>query len=111
MTGWKPIQDAPKDGRSVLRGPGSKIAPAERDALITQSLRTLEHRSIYPILVMALATGMRRGKLLALRWKDVNLDGGMVQVEQSLEQTKSGLRFKPPKTKHGRRSISLPPRP
>jgi integrase len=32
-----------------------------------------------------------------------------VQVEQSLEQTKSGLRFKSPKTKHGRRSITLPP--
>jgi integrase len=72
-------------------------------------LHTLEGRTIYPILVMALATGMRRGELLALRWKDVNLDGGSVQVEQSLEQTKSGLRFKSPKTKHGRRSITLPP--
>jgi integrase len=51
---------------------------------------------------------MRRGELLALRWKDVDLDGGKLRVEQSLEQTKTGLRFKGPKTKHGRRQISLP---
>jgi integrase len=57
--------------------------------------------------MVGLATGMRRGELLALRWKDVNLDTGRVQVEQSLEQTKAGLRFKGPKTKHGRRQFSI----
>jgi integrase len=31
------------------------------------------------------------------------------KVERSLEQTKAGLRFKCPKTKHSRRTISLPP--
>jgi integrase len=56
-----------------------------------------------------LATGMRRGELLALRWRDVDLDRGRLRIEQSLEQTKAGLRFKSPKTKHGRRSISIPP--
>lgn len=73
-------------------------------------LRGLRGRSIYPVCVLALATGMRRGELLALRWCDVDLDGGALQVEQSLEQTKRhGLRFKSPKTKHGRRRITLPP--
>ena len=32
-----------------------------------------------------------------------------LRVERSLEETKAGLRFKPPKTAHGRRTISLPP--
>jgi integrase len=79
--------------------------------------------------VVGLATGMRRGELVALRWKDVDLDGRRIRVEQSLEQTKppravssgsiatsaSGgrakpvLRFKAPKTKAGRRSITIPP--
>ena len=72
-------------------------------------LETLRHRSIYPILVVALATGMRRGELLALRWADVDLEAAIVRVERSLEQTKAGLQFKSPKTRHGRRSISLPP--
>jgi hypothetical protein len=33
---------------------------------------------------------------------------GKVRVERALEQTKAGLRFKEPKTKHGRRSIKVP---
>lgn len=77
-------------------------------AQVQTVLRTLEGRSVYSILVTALATGMRRGELLALRWRDIDLDGSALRVEQSLEQTKSGLRFKSPKTKFGRRSITLP---
>jgi integrase len=71
-------------------------------------LLKLRDRTLYPIVLLFLATGMRRGELLALRWKDVDLDGARLRVEQSLEQTKLGLRFKSPKTKHGRRAITLP---
>jgi integrase len=72
-------------------------------------LQCLRGRALYPIIALALATGMRRGELLALRWGDLDLDAGRIQVERSLEQTKGGLRFKEPKTKHGRRSIKIPP--
>jgi len=69
----------------------------------------LRGRSIYPIVALAIATGMRRGELLALRWKDIDTDGARLRVERSLEQTKkNGLVFKSPKTKHGRRTICLP---
>jgi integrase len=89
-----------------------RVASVELELLTPEQaqavLRKLEGRSIYPILVMALATGMRRGELLALRWGDVDLDGAVLRVEQSIEQTKAGLRFKSPKTKFGRRSITLP---
>jgi integrase len=70
-------------------------------------LQCLRGRALHPIIMLALATGMRRGELLALRWCDVDLDAGTAQVARSLEQTKAGLRFKEPKTKHGRRSIKL----
>ena len=72
-------------------------------------LTRLECHTLYPIVALALTTGMRRGELLALRWKDVDLDGAAVRVERALEETGAGLRFKAPKTKHGRRTISLPP--
>ncbi len=71
-------------------------------------LRKLRGRSLYPIIALAIASGMRRGELLALMWKNVDLDGARLRVEHSLEQTKAGLRVKPPKTRHGRRTISLP---
>lgn len=70
-------------------------------------LQKLQGRSLYMIAATALATGMRRGELLALRWHDVDLER---RVEQSLETTtRSGPRFKAPKTKYGRRN-DRPPR-
>lgn len=74
---------------------------------IADTLTKLRGRSIFPIAVLALATGMRRGELLALRWSDVDLDNGRLCVERSLEETKAGLRFKSPKTKRGRRTIKV----
>jgi integrase len=60
-----------------------------------------------PIGIVALGTGMRRGELCALRWADVDLEKSVLEVKQSLEETKGGLRFKPPKSARGRRTISL----
>lgn len=73
----------------------------------TQFLEGIKHtRTYWPVLV-ALATGMRRGEVLALRWKNVDLDRGTLRVMQSLEQTKKGLRFKDTKTSKVR-AIVLP---
>lgn len=108
---WKLIQSNPAALAEPPRTESKEIeilAPAA----VTAVLAALKERDIYPIVVTALGTGMRRGEILALRWKDVDLTRnamGQLRVEQSLEQTKAGgLRFKPPKTKHGRRRISLP---
>lgn len=89
-----------------------RVASSELELLTPaqaqEMLKKFRGRSLYPIFVTALATGMRRGELLALRWCDVDLDGAFLRVEQSLEQTKAGLRIKSPKTKFGRRRITLP---
>jgi integrase len=72
-------------------------------------LERLRGRPLYLLASLALATGMRRSEMLALRWQDVDLDAGRLTVEQSLEQTLThGIRIKSPKTKKGRRTISLP---
>jgi len=82
------------------------LSPAE----IARVLEVLkDHPWLHAIVMVALGTGMRRGELLALRWKDVDLDGAKLRVEQALEETaKLGLQFKSPKTKYGRRTITLP---
>ena len=66
-------------------------------------------RTLRPIIALALATGARRGELLALRLRDVDLARGLLRIERSLEQTKGVLQFKQPKTKNGRRTVSIPP--
>jgi integrase len=63
-------------------------------------------RLYWPVM-LALATGMRRGEVMALRWRNIDLDRRTVRVIESLEQTKGGLRFKPPKNGKGR-TITLP---
>jgi integrase len=74
---------------------------------IERVLTALKGRRLYPIVVLALATGARRNELLALRWTDIS--GDKMKIERSLEATRGGgLRFKSPKTKQGRRTISLP---
>jgi integrase len=71
-------------------------------------LRGLKHSRVYWPCLLALSTGMRRGEILALRWKNVDLDRGVLQVVESLEQTKEfGVRAKETKTGKAR-SVTLP---
>jgi integrase len=90
------------------RVPETEITILSQDQ-INATLRYLAGRTLRPIIAFLLGTGARRGEALALRWKDVDLDKGIVRIEQSLEQTKAGLRFKSPKTKKGRRTVTISP--
>jgi len=67
----------------------------------------IRHTRVYWPVLIALATGARRGEILALRWRNVDLDRGDLRVVESLEQTKSGLRFKAPKNEKAR-AITIP---
>jgi len=57
--------------------------------------------------VLAVTTGMRQGELLALRWRDVDLQTGMVQVRTTLQRSKDGFVFSEPKTDRSRRQVAL----
>jgi integrase len=71
-------------------------------------LTKLEGHTLFPIVAVALGTGLRRGELLGLQWGDIDLDAATLRVERSVEETKVGLRLKAPKTRRGRRNIKLP---
>jgi integrase len=45
---------------------------------------------------------LRRGEIAALRWRNVDLDAGQLSIVQSAEDTKEGVRYKPPKSGRGR---------
>jgi integrase len=102
----------------LARNPGDafrkRLPKVERREMVTlspeQSARLLEgikHTRFYWPVLLALSTGMRRGETLALRWKNVDLERGTLRVVESLEQTKSGIRFKAPKTDRAR-VVTLP---
>src|SRR3954462_9595141 len=61
---------------------------------------------LYTAFHLAITTGMRRGEILGLRWKDVDLDKGMLSVRQTL--SKDGKQFlNGAKTDSSIRSIKL----
>ena len=55
---------------------------------------------------VALGTALRRGELLALRWRDVQLLGGLLTVREALVKG----RFTTPKSRSSRRLLELGPR-
>jgi integrase len=64
---------------------------------------------LYTPAIAALFTGLRLGEVLALRERSLDLDKGIIEVREALEETKAhGIRFKSAKTKAGRRNITLP---
>jgi integrase len=68
----------------------------------------------YPAFVLELGTGLRRGELLALRWKDINFEKDTLTVRQTLfwvskpsGDKKTQLMFQAPKTTKSQRMIKL----
>jgi integrase len=53
----------------------------------------------------AMYAGLRRGELLALRWEDVDLAGGVIHVERSWDAKEGAVG---PKSRAGRRTVPIP---
>lgn len=113
-------EGALKDGETVGErpvDPSDCLNPSEIAAL----LRAAKPGFYRTIFLTAALTGMRSGELLGLQWGDVKLDGGpgadgKIFVRQSLswgrdhdEDENLAPRFYEPKTKSGKREISICP--
>lgn len=58
---------------------------------------------------LLLTYGMRRGEVLGLRWQDIDLSEGVIQIRQQIQRVKGELVAGPVKTDAGRRSLPLLP--
>jgi integrase len=109
------LTDAEKDGivsRNVCK---LQRAPkvTETEMVIVQDvpdfLAKIAGARLYLPAIVALFTGMRLSEILGLREHRINLDTGVIEVCEALEETKAnGIVFKAPKSKAGRRNITLP---
>jgi len=115
----KALRDAVRHNVVIKNVAAEEGAPAvEADEMVILSpdqVRDLPARlkdqRLYARAITALHTGVRPQELLALRWNAVDLDAKpspTLTVTEALEGTKHGLRFKGPKTRSGRRQITLP---
>jgi integrase len=88
-----------------------KVAESEKTIIrdVPAFVDKIRAERLYVPAVVALFTGLRLGEILALRERSLNLDGGVIEVREALEETKAnGVAFKAPKSKAGRRNITLP---
>jgi integrase len=80
------------------------LSPAEARAII----HALSGDRISSLVTVALATGLRLGELLGMRWQDLDLDAGVLTVRHSLQRLPGrGPELVEPKTARSRRSIVL----
>lgn len=78
-----------------------------RSDQIGELLNKIRDHRLYTLVVVALGTGLRRGELRALRWRDIDLEARSLRVERSLGEAEGKLYFRSPKSQAGRRSLSL----
>ena len=71
------------------------LSEDERQRLLN-ACRASENKYLYPIVVLALATGMRRGEILGLTWERVDLMQGRI----TLHKTKNGTTRVVPLAQH-----------
>lgn len=104
---WDLIGRNPCDGATPPRPDRARMQPltqAQANQFL-EATRDHRHAALY---VLALTTGMRQGELLGLRWDAIDLEGGRLQVRQTLQrQRDKGLVFSEPKTARSRRTIML----
>jgi integrase len=75
---------------------------------VTRLLSVTRDERLEALFVVAVTAGLRRGELLALRWRDVDLEGAWLQVTGSLARTRGrGLAITQPKTARSRRRVEL----
>jgi integrase len=78
------------------------------EAQLAALLDHLKGHWLYMPSLLAASTGLRRGEVLGLRWRDVDLEKGTLQVTQAVEVVGGKLGVKPAKTERSTRTIKLP---
>jgi integrase len=111
----------PADGvtaPSVTRNIPTPLDGAESQRLLAAA-RALSHgptlldekkrpHNLGALWILVVSLGLRRGEVLGLRWRDVDLDGGVVHVRHQLNVDKNGKPvLAPVKTKRSVRSLAL----
>ena len=95
---------------------GCKLPPkksAEVKILTPEAMQKLLYQAqiegFYEMFMLDLATGLRRGEIVGLQWKEIDFERGTLSVTKQVRYVKGELKIEPPKTKASNRSIILPP--
>ena len=88
-----------------------KVEHKEMKTLTADQLSTFFHEAkdsgVYELYYLDLATGLRRGELLGLKWTDVDLDRGVLKIQRAVSRQNSKVVEAPLKTKNAYRTLPL----
>lgn len=85
-----------------------EVVPLSPEAAL-RLLKAAKDDRLYALYSVALAIGLRKGEVSALRWSDVDMDAGTLRVTGTLKRMKGeGLVRDEPKTSRSRRTVPLP---
>ncbi|MBM4463427.1 MAG: site-specific integrase [Chloroflexi bacterium] len=82
------------------------LTPGEVKALLEKARDSY----YYPLIYMAVSTGLRQAELLGLRWRDVDDLGLSISVSQVLYKRRGVTQLKEPKTSRSRRRVKMTPK-
>ncbi len=112
---WQLLSVNPAAAIEPPRAERAKLETPEA-AKVAKVLDAARGTRLYVPLAILASTGLRRGELLALRWRDVELDrrvegesAPLLRVTASLQRIDGQDVFLPPKTDRARRTVGLPP--
>ena len=102
----KLIAANPTDGCAL-----PKLEHREMKTLPTEQLVSFLHEAkesgVFEMYYIELATGLRRGELLGLKWGDIDLERGSIQVRRQIARIDGEVVGAPLKTKNFYRSVSI----
>ncbi|MCL5736933.1 MAG: site-specific integrase [Actinobacteria bacterium] len=92
-------------GPKTVKNPVNPFDPEE----VQTFLRAAKNDRLEALWTLTLATGLREGEVLALRWEDVDLEAGLLQVRHALQRVKGqGLQLVTPKSRSSLRTVAIP---
>ena len=102
----KLIAENPTDGCALpkLEHREMKTLPAEQ---LASFLREARESGVFELYYIELATGLRRGELLGLKWEDIDLEQGVIHVRRQIARIDGEIVEAPLKTKNSYRSVSI----
>ena len=107
-----------KEQRLILCNPTEscalpKLEHREMKTLTAEQLASFLHEAkesgVYEMYYIELATGLRRGELLGLKWEDIDLRQGIIHVRRQVARINGEITEAPLKTKNSYRAVSIGP--
>jgi len=84
------------------------IIPLTREE-VYRFLDVLENDRLYPLYLVYLGCGLRRGEALALTWDCIDFEQGIIQVKKTIQLLSGkGLIIGEPKSESSRRQVAMP---